>query len=45
MTKFGEYPLGAHSTCLLGVQPDTDFDRYQWKPAQLWEVVRDVLVS
>ncbi len=34
---------GAHSTCRYGVTPDGDFDRYQWSPSQLWEVVADVL--
>ena len=29
MQKRGEYPAGAHSTCRYGIQPDTDFDRYQ----------------
>ncbi|QSL90472.1 hypothetical protein [Pseudomonas atacamensis] len=45
MAKRGEYPAGAHSTCTYGVQPDTEFDRYQWSPAQLWEVVSDVLLG
>lgn len=45
MQKRGEYPAGAHSTCRYGVQPDTDFDRYQWPAARLWEVVRDVLLA
>lgn len=45
MQKRGDYPAGAHSTCRHGIQPDTDFDRYQWTPAQLWEVVRDVLIA
>ncbi|MNY59067.1 hypothetical protein D3C86_1954740 [compost metagenome] len=45
MAKRGEYPAGAHSTCKFGIQPDTDFDRFQWSPAQLWEVVSDVLLG
>lgn len=45
MKKRGEYPAGAHSTCIYGVQPDTDFDRYQWSPAQLWEIVTDVMLG
>jgi hypothetical protein len=45
MAKRGEYPAGAHSTCRFGIQPDTDFDRFQWSPAQLWEVVADVLIG
>lgn len=45
MAKRGEHPAGAHSTCKFGIQPDTDFDRFQWSPAQLWEVVSDVLLG
>lgn len=45
MAKRGEYPAGAHSTCTFGVQPDTDFDRYQWSPTQLWEIVSDVMLG
>lgn len=45
MAKRGECPGGAHSTCRFGIQPDTDFDRYQWSPARLWEVVSDVLLG
>jgi hypothetical protein len=45
MTKINEHPAGAHSTCTYGVQPDTDFDRFQWPPAKLWEVVSDVLLG
>jgi len=45
MAKRGEYPHGAHSTCTYGVQPDTDFDRYQWSPSQLWEIVADVMLG
>jgi hypothetical protein len=45
MSKRGEYPAGAHSTCRVGIQPDTDFDRFQWSPPQLWEVVSDVLLG
>lgn len=45
MIKGSEYPGGAHSTCLYGIKPDTDFNRYQWSPAQLWEIVADVLLG
>ncbi|WP_372438212.1 hypothetical protein ACCM60_14040 [Pseudomonas chlororaphis subsp. aureofaciens] len=45
MQKIGEYPRGAHSSCLIGIQPDDQFDRYQWSPAQLWEIVADVLLG
>ncbi|WP_122409199.1 hypothetical protein [Pseudomonas viridiflava] len=45
MQKRGDHPAGAHSTCRFGVRPDTDFDRYQWKPARLWEIVSDVLLG
>lgn len=45
MRKTGEWQAGAHSTCAYGVQPDTDFDRFQWSPAKLWEVVSDVLLG
>lgn len=45
MTKRGEYKTGAHSSCLLGVKPDDQFDRYQWSPSQLWEIVSDVLTG
>ncbi|WP_392889767.1 hypothetical protein ACF6ZU_00350 [Pseudomonas migulae] len=45
MRKLREYPQGAHSTCWFGIQPDTDFDRFQWSPAKLWEVVSDVLLG
>lgn len=43
MTKTWEGQRGAHSSCVLGVEPDADFDRFQWSPARLWEVVVDVL--
>ncbi|MHC8358489.1 hypothetical protein ACYZTL_25590 [Pseudomonas sp. LB3P81] len=45
MAKRGEYPAGAHSTCRVGIEPDTVFDWFQWSPAQLWEVVSDVLLG
>lgn len=45
MKKLGEGQAGAHSTCRFGIQPDTDFDRYQWPASRLWEVVRDVLLA
>ncbi|MDP9657068.1 UNVERIFIED_ORG: hypothetical protein J2W87_005014 [Pseudomonas putida] len=45
MAKRGEYPAGVHSTRTYGVQPDTDFDRYQWSPSRLWEIVADVMLG
>lgn len=45
MRKTDEHPAGAHSTCRFGIQPDTNFDRYQWPAARLWEVVREVLLA
>lgn len=45
MQKLGEYSRGAHSSCLVGVKPDDEFDRYQWSPAKLWEVVADVMLG
>lgn len=44
MAKRGEGKRGAHSSCLFGVKPDDQFDRYQWPPSQLWEIVSDVLI-
>lgn len=43
MKKTDEGDIGAHSLCLIGVQPDADFDRKQWAEDRLWEVVRDVI--
>lgn len=43
MLKLSEGLRGAHSTCLSGIKPDTEFDRFQWTPTQLWEIVADVL--
>lgn len=45
MRKTWEGQFGATSTCLVGHTPDTNFDRFQWTDAQLWEVVVDVLGS
>lgn len=45
MAKTFEGHTGAHSTCEIGVEPDADFDRYQWSPSQLWEIVSDVLAG
>lgn len=45
MRKTVELERGAHSTCLATVQPDDDFDRFQWTPRQLWEVVNEVMGS
>ncbi|GGC87117.1 hypothetical protein [Halopseudomonas salina] len=36
---------GSHSTCRFGVEPDTDFDRFQWSEQRLWEVVQHVLLG
>ena len=44
LAKRSDYPADAHLTCTYGVPPDTDFDRYQWSPAQLWEIVADVML-
>lgn len=45
LTKMNEGNAGAHSSCLIGVDPDVDFDRFQWSPSRLWEVVSAVLVG
>jgi hypothetical protein len=45
MRKLGEGEKGAHSLCLAGVEPDADFDRFQWSEQQLWEVLQDVLLG
>ncbi|MBU1282848.1 MAG: hypothetical protein KJ989_15415 [Gammaproteobacteria bacterium] len=43
MTKTGEGKHGAMSSCRIGIEPDTDFDRFQLPPAELWGFVVDVL--
>lgn len=43
MTKLDEGDAGAHSTCSFGVEPDTDFDRFQVSDEDLWKVVAEVL--
>lgn len=43
--KTVEGSLGAHSSCIRGVEPDIDFDRFQWSPSKLWEIVQDVLTT
>jgi hypothetical protein len=43
MTKGWEGQKGAQSSCVIGIEPDGDFDRYQWSPAQLWDIVADVM--
>lgn len=43
LAKGWEGKIGAQSSCVIGVTPDDDFDRFQRAPAQLWEVVSDVL--
>ena len=46
MTKTWESDVGgAHSTCLEGVQPDVDFDRFQLDEDEMWSFVRRVLES
>ncbi|MGN8030920.1 hypothetical protein ACTJKS_15100 [Pseudomonas sp. 22189] len=45
LKKGFEGQKGAQSSCVIGIEPDTDFDRFQWSPAQLWEVVSDVLLG
>lgn len=45
MTKTCEGEGAAHSSCLIGVAPDVDFDRFQWTPNELWAMVIDVLGS
>lgn len=43
MTKTSEAHIGARSLCEVGIEPDADFDRKQWSPDRLWQIVRDVL--
>ena len=43
MTKLYEGRYGAMSSCVIGVEPDTDFDRFQLSPAELWTYVIEVL--
>ena len=43
MTKRGEGKHGAMSSCRIGIEPDTDFDRFQLSQAQLWTYVFEVL--
>lgn len=43
MQKTQEWPTGARSSCAIGIVPDTDFDRFQLSPAQLWAYVLEVL--
>jgi len=45
MKKGFEGRKGAQSSCAIGITPDTDFDRFQWSPAQLWEIVADVMLG
>lgn len=45
MIKRGEGSAGAMSSCRIGIEPDTDFDRFQLSPAELWAYVIDVLGS
>ncbi|BAU76160.1 hypothetical protein [Metapseudomonas furukawaii] len=43
MKKSWEGQAGATSSCLIGVEPDTDFDRFQLPPSILWQYVLEVL--
>lgn len=43
MTKLAEGKRGAMSSCRIGIEPDTDFDRFQLSPALLWSYVLEVL--
>lgn len=43
MIKRGEGSAGAMSSCRIGIEPDTDFDRFQLTPLQLWMYVIEVL--
>lgn len=43
MRKLDEGAQGAHSTCLVGVEPDVDFDRFQVSDEDLWKVVTEAL--
>lgn len=45
LKKLSEGNDGAHSSCRVGVTPDADFDRFQWSPSRLWEIVSDVLAG
>lgn len=39
MKKTFEGGIGAHSTCMVGYTPDTEFDRFQWSDQKLWQCV------
>ncbi len=43
MIKKQEGEAGARSLCRIGIEPDANFDRYQWPAARLWSVVLEVL--
>ncbi len=43
MFKTEEHELPASSSCLVGVEPDETFDRFQMADDDMWAVVRDVL--
>ncbi|YP_001294428.1 hypothetical protein ORF011 [Pseudomonas phage F8] len=43
MRKGAVHKWPATSYVTLGVDPETDFDRYQWSVPTLWEIVIDVL--
>ncbi|RFP32462.1 hypothetical protein [Duganella sp. BJB476] len=45
LTKIHAGYYGAHSSCAVDVEPDADFDRFQWAPSRLWEVVSAVLTG
>lgn len=43
MQKLSQGDDGAHSACEIGIEPDSDFDRFQLTPLQLWMYVIEVL--
>lgn len=43
--KLSEGEHGARSSCSIGVEPDTDFDRFQLSNDELWWYVFEVLAS
>lgn len=45
MEKCYEYDAPAASLCCEGVQPDEEFDRYQWAEECLWDVVHQCLAG
>lgn len=45
MVKTSEHDEPATSTCVVGVDPDVEFNRFQMGVHEMWEVVSDVLGS